>query len=119
MLEYKGKNYACHIDLGLGLLRGKWKALILCNLDGNPMRYSSLHKKIGLVSHKVFNEQLKELELDGLIQRTVFDEVPIKVEFCLTENGKTLIPALRIFEKWVKENFEDMINNSCEEEQCK
>lgn len=105
MPDYCGKSYSCNLDLGLSILRGKWKGLILCNLDGKTIRYNHLYKKIGNVSHSVFNDQLKELERDGLIQRTVYDTVPIKVEFSLTENGKTIIPALRILEKFVIENL--------------
>lgn len=106
MIDYCGKEYSCHLDLGLGLLKGKWKVLILCNLDQGPTRYNHLYKKIGRVSHSVFNDQLKELERDGMIKRIVYGEkIPVKVEFSLTDDGKMIIDALRVLENYAKENI--------------
>jgi DNA-binding HxlR family transcriptional regulator len=106
MLEYKGKNYVCHMDLGMDLIRGKWKAVILCHLNDGPKRFLELQKITIGVSQKVLNEKLQELERDGLINKTTFDEMPPRVIFELTDLGKQLFPALSMIQNWVKDNFD-------------
>jgi len=105
MLSYHGKNFVCHLDLGVELIRGKWKAVILCHLNDGPKRFLELQRITCGVSQKVLNEKLHELENDGLIFKTVFPEVPPKVVFELTEMGKELCPALDLIEKWAIQKF--------------
>ncbi|MGH4141026.1 winged helix-turn-helix transcriptional regulator [Clostridium sp.] len=105
MITYNGKKYVCNIDLGMELIRGKWKAVILCHLNDGPKRFLELQRITCGVSQKVLNEKLHELERDGLILKIVYPEVPPKVEFLLTEIGKELFPALEMIQNWSIKNF--------------
>jgi DNA-binding HxlR family transcriptional regulator len=98
--------FSCHVELANKSISGKWKILILYRLSLNTLkRYSELRKELGGISEKVLSNQLKDLENDGLVQRTVYPVVPPKVEYSLTENGKGIIPviiALRNFGCFLK-----------------
>lgn len=87
-------------------ISGKWKIFILYKLSLSLLkRYTELRKELGAISEKVLSNQLKDLENDGLIHRTVYPVVPPKVEYSLTENGKGIIPviiALRNFGCFLK-----------------
>lgn len=83
-------------DVVQNILMGKWKNLILYHLGNENKRTKDLLEICEGVSHKVLNEQLKQLQSDGLINRTVYPEViPIKVEYSLTEYGQTFLPLLK------------------------
>lgn len=83
---------------------GKWKAVILIHLTERKKRYSELRKEIELITERTLSLQLKELEADGLISRTVFtSKPPLVVEYELTEFGKTLITVLQVISQWGKE----------------
>lgn len=71
MIHYKDKEYVCHMDLAMSFIRGKWKAVILCNIHDEPKRFLELQRYTGRISHKVLNEKLKELEADGLIKKRI------------------------------------------------
>ncbi|SHL73555.1 winged helix-turn-helix transcriptional regulator [Flavobacterium saccharophilum] len=98
--------FSCHVELANKSISGKWKILILYRLSLSPLkRYTELRKELGAISEKVLSNQLKDLENDGLVQRTVYPVVPPKVEYRLTENGKGIIPviiALRNFGCFLK-----------------
>ncbi|SHH39007.1 winged helix-turn-helix transcriptional regulator [Clostridium grantii] len=104
MIKYNNKNFVCDLDLGMELIRGKWKAVILCHLNEGPKRFLELQRITCGVSQKVLNEKLKQLQDDGLINKKVYDEVPPKVEYELTEIGKDLFPALNHIQQWAKKH---------------
>ncbi|MGZ2369518.1 winged helix-turn-helix transcriptional regulator [Ancylomarina sp. YFZ004] len=80
---------------------GKWKTVILVHLQDDAKRYNELRKMIPLVTERTLSLQLKQLEEDGLIKRKVFtSKPPLKVEYSLTEFGKSLSPLLDAIEKW-------------------
>ena len=108
MIEYKNKKYVCHLDLAMDLIRGKWKAVILCHLSNGPKRFLQLQRITKGVSQKVLNDNLRELELDGLITKTIYPEVPPRVEYELTPLGKELFPALAMIQEWAEKNFSDL-----------
>ncbi len=108
MLEYNNKKFVCHLDLGMELIRSKWKAVILCNLSKGPKRFLQLQRIVCGISQKVLNEKLTELENDGLIYKTVYAEVPPRVEFQLTEMGKDICPALELIKQWSKTHFSQL-----------
>lgn len=108
MLEYNNKAYICHLDLGFEIIRGKWKAVILCHLSEGPKRFLELQRITCGVSQKVLNESLKQLENDGLINKQIYAEVPPKVEYSLTEKGEELVPSLKIIEEWSKKHYSDI-----------
>lgn len=105
MIEYNGKQFVCHMDLGMELIRGKWKAVILCHLNKGPKRFLELQRITCGVSQKVLTQKLNEMEKDGLIFKKAYPEVPPRVEYELTPLGKELFPALEILEKWAIKNF--------------
>lgn len=100
MIEYKNKQYVCLLDLGMEVIRGKWKAVILCHLINGPIRFLELQRITEGVSHKVLIEKLKELEEDGLIGKRVYPEVPPRVEYFLTHKGEELAVHIKEIEGW-------------------
>lgn len=111
MIKYKDKSYICYLDLGFEVIRGKWKAVILCHLSEGPKRFLELQRITSGVSQKVLNESLKQLEDDELISKKIYAEVPPKVEYSLTKKGEELTPALKIIEGWSEKYFSDKLNN--------
>ena|SRR5471030_371976 len=109
MIEYKSKSYICALDLGFDIIRGKWKAVILCHLSDGPKRYLELQRITFGVSQKVLSESLKQLEIDKIITKHIYAEIPPRVEYSLTKKGQELIPALKIIEEWSKNHFSDII----------
>lgn len=92
----------------LSLIGGKWKLHILFWLwRKNIMRYNELKKSLNGITHKMLSNQLKELESDGLIVRHEYPQVPPKVEYYLSEKGKSLMPALHELCKWGVEHIKD------------
>lgn len=92
---------ACPIDRALSMIGGKWKLRILCSLqvDGTQ-RYGDLSKKIAGVSPAMLSSSLKELEQNGLITRKQYQEVPVRVEYGITERGTELWPILHRLAHW-------------------
>ncbi len=87
-------NETCPTRYLLSRLEGKWKTLILYHLLNGTQRPGELERRIGGVSRQVLTQQLKELEADGLVQKTVFAEVPPRVEYALSDFGRSLEPVL-------------------------
>lgn len=90
----------CDMTYAVGLIGGRWKLLILLNLAKGVLRYSELKKNIENVTERMLTLQLRELENDGIIIRTVFPEVPARVEYGLTEIGTKLIPICLQLSDW-------------------
>lgn len=85
----------------ISLVEGKWKMHILFWLwQEEVLRYSELKRALGTVTHKMLSSQLKELEQDGLIERKEYPQVPPKVEYRLSETGRSLMPVLQAFCHW-------------------
>ena len=105
---------ACPVETTLTLIGSKWKVLILRDLIDGKKRFGELKKSIGSVSQKVLTAQLREMESDGLVKRTVYAEVPPRVEYELSELGNTLRPVLDSMLLWgkeYKEKIESAANN--------
>ncbi len=97
------KEYPCSTSLTMKYIGGKWKTAILIHLI-EKKRYSQLRKELPMVTERTISLQLKELEKDGLIFRTVHTtKPPLKVDYELTKFGKTLIPLLKAIAQWGKE----------------
>lgn len=100
--------YFCPVQLTVEALSGKWKPMIVWHLVlHEKMRYGELKKSLRTVTHKMLTQSLRELESDGLIDRTVHEVVPPKVEYALSEKGKTLhgiFHAMREFGEAYKTN---------------
>ena len=91
---------ACPVETTLMLIGDKWKVLILRDLMPGTKRFAELKKSIGSVSQKVLTAQLRDLEEKGLVSRKVYAEVPPRVEYSLTELGKSLSPILDAMREW-------------------
>ena len=94
---------ACPVETTLTLIGDKWKVLILRDLMPGTKRFGELKKSIGNVSQKVLTAQLRAMEESGLLTRTVYAEVPPRVEYTLTELGKSLTPILDALWNWGEE----------------
>ena len=92
--------YDCPIEATLGLIGGKWKALILDHLTGGALRFGELQKMMPKITPKMLTQQLRELETDGLILLHVYPVVPPKVEYELTDFGQTVLPILDAMCAW-------------------
>lgn len=100
------RTESCPVRNILSRFSGKWAMLILCVLSENEVtRFNSINKAIPDISPKVLTETLKSLEADGLIRRKLYAEIPPKVEYSLTELGKSLIPIINSLISWALENF--------------
>jgi DNA-binding HxlR family transcriptional regulator len=101
MHHFKGKLYPCCASVTMGIIGGKWKTVILYHLMEGSLRYSELRKKMECVTERTLSIQLKKLEEDGIIKRTVYNEKPpLRVEYKLSKLGKTLIPLLNAIADW-------------------
>lgn len=90
----------CPVAATVQLIGNKWKLLIIRNLLDRPWRFNELHKNLGGISQKVLTDSLRQMEADGLITRTVYAEVPPRVEYALSELGETLKPILDAMKAW-------------------
>ena len=91
---------ACPVETTLTLISDKWKVLILRDLMPGTKRFGELKKSVGNVSQKVLTAQLRQMEESGLLTRTVYPEVPPRVEYTLTELGYSLKPILDALDAW-------------------
>ena len=94
---------ACPVETTLILISNKWKVLILRDLLSGTKRFGALKASLGNVSQKVLTAQLREMEADGLLTRTVYAEVPPRVEYTLTALGCSLKPILDAMQNWGEE----------------
>jgi len=93
-------GYHCPIDTTLGMIGGKYKALILWHLLDSTRRFGELKKLIYQATPKMLTQQLRELEKDGLIVRTIYPVVPPKVEYSMSDLGKSIKPILSVMYDW-------------------
>ena len=94
-------NTNCPVSATLQLIGGKYKALLLWHLSSGVLRFNELRRLVPEATPKMLTQQLRELERDSLITRTVYPVVPPKVEYALTERGRSLFPILQAMYVWV------------------
>jgi len=92
----------CPVELTLSVIGGKWKPLILWELRGRPRRFSELESALTGITHKVLSDQLRALEHDGVLTRTVREERVRVVEYSLSDFGMTLRPVMNVMAQWAK-----------------
>lgn len=102
MAKVQAVDEQCPVELGLNILSGKWKLKILWRLSKGTIRFNELQRFLGSITTKTLTEQLRELEEQGIILRTVFPEVPPRVEYSLNEIRNTLKPILGGLCEWGK-----------------
>jgi DNA-binding HxlR family transcriptional regulator len=100
VFEFRGRRYNNTVELALEVVGGKWKMPILWRLKDRVWRYNELRRSLGRVTHKMLTQQLRELERDGLITRTVYPVVPPKVEYALTALGRSVVPVIVALRAW-------------------
>lgn len=98
----------CPVDFTLKMVGGKWKPLILHRLSQGMMRFGQLQRLLPHVTQRVLTLQLRELERDGLLTRTVYPEVPPRVEYRMTPPAQKLMPILAALGAWLHENGDDL-----------
>ncbi len=99
---------ACPVATTVQLIGSKWKLLIIRDLLSGPRRFGELLKSLDGISQKVLTDSLRSMESDGIITRTVYPEIPPKVEYSLSELGTTLEPILDSMKEW-GENYKNMM----------
>ncbi len=99
-ITYKGKDYSCSLAFALQLIGDKYKSLIIFHLKDGGMRSGELQKSITDLSNRMFTYSIRGLEEDGLVKRTVFPVSPPRVEYELTQSGKSLIPIILELNQW-------------------
>lgn len=91
---------ACPVATTVALIGSKWKLLILRNLMARPWRFNELKKDLNGVSQKVLTDSLRSLEEDGIVTRTVYPEVPPRVEYALSDPGESMRPIIDMMQRW-------------------
>jgi Predicted transcriptional regulators len=106
MILTAGK-YSCPVEFTQKVIGGKWKPVILWHLATEGVkRYGEIKKLLIKVSHKMLSQQLRELEMDNLIHREEYRQIPPKVEYSITDKGRTLLPILKLMHHWGLENMD-------------
>ncbi len=90
----------CPVTTTVSMIGNKWKLLIIRNLISRPWRFNELQRDLEGISQKVLTDSLRSMEADGIITRTVYPEVPPRVEYALSELGKSLCPVIDEMKKW-------------------
>ena len=98
----------CPVATTVSLISSKWKLLIIRNLLVRPWRFNELQKNLEGISQKVLTDSLRSMEEDGIITRTVFPEVPPRVEYALSELGESMRPIIKSMEAWGTEYKNNM-----------
>ncbi|SRR5680860_658226 len=111
LIELDDKKFHCAMDLTMEFIGGKWKTVVLWYLRKEKKRYNELRKLMPQITERMLSIQLKKLEEDGLVKRQVFtDKPPLKVEYSLTDYGKTLVPVLEEIAKWGRKTAQEKGN---------
>ncbi|MFB7878367.1 MULTISPECIES: winged helix-turn-helix transcriptional regulator [unclassified Nocardia] len=93
-------DFDCPVEVTLDVLGGKWKGMIVYLLSEGTARFNEMRRAMPQVTQRMLTAQLRELERDGVLTRTVFPEVPPRVEYELTSFGRDLIPIIALMEAW-------------------
>ena len=95
------KDIRCPLEYGLDIFGGKWKSRVICVLaEKGTLRYTSIRKEMVDITDAVLSTTLKELMADGMVCRRQFDEIPPRVEYALTEKGRSVVPILQTICRW-------------------
>lgn len=100
MAKQGKKGVSCSVETTIGAIGGKWKVLVLYFLLEKTKRFNELHRLLNGISHRTLAKQLRELERDGIIKRKVYQQIPPKVEYSLTDMGRELKPVLMKMHEW-------------------
>jgi DNA-binding HxlR family transcriptional regulator len=99
-------KFTCGLDAAMAVVDGKWKPLILWELQDGPKRFNALHRSLNGISQKMLTQHLKELQRHGVVHRESYHEVPPRVEYSMTEAGEALLEALGPLGDWATKHIE-------------
>jgi DNA-binding HxlR family transcriptional regulator len=111
------KDLSCGLNIAIEVIGGKWKSNLLANINKGIKRPSELHKSIPQASARVLNQQLSELEFHGIVTKKIYNVLPPKVEYALTEGGESILEVLYAMKSWgesYKKTFHDIIQMNIE-----
>lgn len=103
LLEYRGKLYLCPLDVSNKMLSGKWKECVICHLINGPLRSAELFRQMGCVSQKVLTQQLREMEKDRLVRRTIVYNQPVEVTYTLMDKAVAAYTVIQYIREWCDE----------------
>ena len=109
--ELDGTYYYCPVDLTLSIIGGRWKGLVFWNLRDGAKRYGEMKKILVGINDKMLTQVLRELEANKVVSRKVYDVIPPKVEYSLTEEGEKLLPVMKLMADWGSKFEVQQINN--------
>ncbi|NOK61970.1 MAG: helix-turn-helix transcriptional regulator [Chloroflexi bacterium AL-W] len=101
-------RYGCPVEATLDIISGKYKGVILFYLLQGTMRFGELRRLLPYVTQRILTHQLRELENDGIVKRTIYAEIPPKVEYSLTDSGRSLKPLLVLMRDWGDQYLEQV-----------
>lgn len=113
-MPYQHSTYGCPVEATLNIVEGKWKVQILYALSHSTKRFGALQRALPHITRQVLATQLRELERDGIVHRTIFAEVPPRVEYSLTSSGKSLEPVLTHLLNWGTQYIDQQSNQENE-----
>lgn len=99
-------NFGCPVEACVEVIGGKWKGVILFHLLGGTRRFNELQRLVPGITQRMLTRQLRELEADQIVLRRVYAEVPPKVEYSLTDFGRSLEPVLKTLQGWGMQHLE-------------
>jgi DNA-binding HxlR family transcriptional regulator len=114
MADHRLELSCCPVEATLAVVGGKWKALILFHLMLGPKRFSDLKRQLPTITQRMLTLQLRELEDDGIVHREIYKQIPPKVEYSLTEFGKTLEPILLAMTAWGEKYTNEIVQRKAE-----
>lgn len=98
--SFQGRDYICTLELAMDIIGGKWKPMVIYHLRKGAMRSSQLMRTLHGISNKMFTQTVRELEQSGIVERATYPVVPPKVEYSLTELGKSALPFILDMAAW-------------------
>lgn len=112
-MEKEENNAVCPLKYALNLVGGKWKLPIICILEREgSVRYNSLKRKLSGITNMMLSQSLKELEENGIVHREQYNEIPPRVEYSLTKEGRSILEPLDSLSEWGKTHMEKMQTHS-------
>lgn len=102
-------QFRCDVEATLSVIGGKWKIMLIWFLIEEERRFSAFRRQFPEITQKVLTQQLRELETDGIVHREVFPQIPPKVEYSLTEFGRSLLPVMSAIDGWGRGNMERLV----------
>ncbi len=97
-------GWHCPAERTLAFLSGKWRPMIIFWLMDGPLRFNELQRRLGGITHRTLSKTLKEMDVEGLVQRRDHEEIPPRVDYSLTDRGRSLAPVLQAMQDWAAAN---------------